>query len=211
MLEQDTFNYKGYSKILESYVYSNEVRNRYGVKSDGEMEVTLRSSKTKEEITKAKVKDLQKVKPFLDSHGANKTQSVYVAVQVGKEWEIWNLQLQKSQLSGGVDPKNKTEADKTAGWWNFSKVFRGKFMTHMIEVNKFEAKKTDMTKYSIPKFELGETISDEDGEILTALDVELQEYLEWYFKKPETVKEEDGATEQEENENYPANWDDVND
>lgn len=214
VLETDTFSYRGFSKTLDSFLYSNEVRNRYGSLTDSNMELKVMVSKDKSLLNTISVKNIKNEKGFFDSHGLTKIQSIYIAVKNKKKWEIWNLQLQKSQLSGGVDPKKKSEEDKLAGWWNFAKVVRNKLFSHYIEINKFDVKKTDMTKYTVPKFELGEQIEEEFNDVLVQLDKELQEYLEWYYYKPQEIKAEennviDNLPPFDAEETYPTEWDDL--
>ena len=228
VLDSDRINFNNrYSKIEEAYLSSNEVRSKFDpvnktiCKEDQDNEIVLYNYKKRKEVLRFPIKDEYKVKALLESHNASKKVSLYVAVNNNNEWEIWNLQLEKSQLSGGIDRKKKDktpeerEVEKTAGWWNFSKVYRNKYLTNFIEITKFDVRKSEMGKYTIPKFEIGERISKEEGEIFDELDTQLQNYFSWYDAKPksEIVSsiENSQGDDIEDDDSYPGSWDDVND
>lgn len=214
VLENDVISYKGYSNIENAFLYTNEVRSRYDFKSKGlskldmDNEVVVQNSKTKEVIFKFKLKDVDSpvVKGQLDAHGLKKIQSVYVAMlNEAGEWEIQNLQLLKSQLTGV--PKSKDEEDKQLGWWKFVKNSKSQLYSNYVEIKKYVAKKSEFGNYTIPVYSLGEKIDAAVNQILKDKDTELQEYLNWYFQKPPEEEEVD----EEMVEDYPSDWDSVKD
>lgn len=203
VIEPDTFSFKGYNETTKQGVWSNEVRNRRFSEGDKNMIVTLRNKDGK--LFEFKAGDAPKVKDKIKALSAKRHQSVYIAVEVEGEWEIWNLQLKGSQLSGGVDLKSKDFEDRIAGWFGFTQVYNDKLYDNYIEINKSTIRSNDAMKFSVPVYKLGEPITAEDNEKIIALDKEFQEYFEWYCTKPVDVKEEENEDD------YPTDWDSVAD
>lgn len=179
ILNKDMISFKGYDEGRKRGVWSNEVNSPdqlVTIQAKGEKLLTFRRGEYK--LNSAKVKEL----------GAKYTNSVYIAVKEGKDWETWNLQLSGAALSGAPENSNKpTEEEKKEGWFNFTNNNRGKLNSNMVEVKTYKIKKKGATKFSIPIYTIGEEIDGETGEILDSMDKELIEYLDYYFSTPTVV------------------------
>jgi|694.fasta_scaffold00478_93 hypothetical protein len=206
VIEPDTFNFKGYNETTKQGAWSNEVRNRRFSEGDKNMVVTIRNKDGK--LYEFKAGDSSKVKDKLKSLSVKRHQSVYIVVDNEGEFEIWNLQLKGSQLSGGVDLKSKDFEDRIAGWFGFTQVYSDKLYDNWIEINKSTIRSNDAMKFSVPVYKLGEPISAEDNEKIVALDKAFQEYFEWYITKPVEVKKEE---DEDAPDDYPVDWDSVKD
>jgi hypothetical protein len=184
ILDDTLVTFKGYNESLKQGVWSNEVRDKEHV-------VVLRNKQGS--LIEFPLGDYKKVKDTVNGKAGKYVKSVYIAVNNEGTWEIWNLQLGGSQLTGGGDPKSKDPDDKELGWFNFmNNVVKGKKNRVFIELDKFVMRKKGASKYTVPKFIIGDDISEEEGKILDGLDEQLQSYLDWYFSKPkEETKEEE--------------------
>lgn len=184
ILEPDLVTFKGYDEKNKRGVYSNEVKDKEHV-------VYFRS---KEGILlKFKKKDYKEHKDAIKGFGGKFTQSIYIAVKVEGTWKIWNLQLNGASLTGGVDFENKKEEEALDGWINFTSRYKqgNKIYTNYIGVTGFKPKKKGATRFTIPVYELGAPIANEDAEQLNALDEKLKEYLAYKFAyNPEAGKPE---------------------
>lgn len=176
VLNKDLSCYKGYDETKKRGVWSNEVEKPEHVvviSTKGEKLFSFKKSEAK--LNKDTIKAL----------GAKYTNSVYIAVPVGKGYEIWNLQLSGAAFSGApVDFAKPTEEEKKDGWANFIKANKSKFGSHFIDVKTYKSKKKGASKFTIPVFSVGEEIDAETGKIFDELDIQLNEYLAYYFGKP---------------------------
>lgn len=202
ILDDTLVTFKGYNEGLKQGVWSNEVR-------DKNHNVVIRNKQGV--LFEFKLGDYKNVKDIVTGKSAKYTKSVYIAVHVDGEWKIWNLQLGGSQLTGGGDPKSKDVEDKELGWFNFmNNVVKGKKNKVFIELDKFVMRKKGASKYTVPKFVIGDYITEEEGAELDKLDIQLQEYLDWYFARPKEEQKEE-VHEESEDKGYPDDWDEVND
>lgn len=182
LLSDDCVTFKGYSEKRKQGVWSNEV-----ILPTHEVKIRAKESV----LLQFLLKDYKEKKGEIELTGAKYTKSVYIGViNSKKEWEIWNLQLSGSSLSGAVDRDNTSEEEKDHGWFAFTKNHRNKMFSNFIEVNDLQIKKTKVTKFTIPLYTIGDVISPEDNAELSKLTTELDEYHKWYFTKPEETKED---------------------
>lgn len=203
ILDDTHVTFKGYNEGLKQNVWSNEAR-------DKDHKIVMRNKQGV--IFEFALGDYKKVKDIVNGKSAKYVKSVYVGVYVDGGWEIWNLQLGGSQLTGGGDPKSKDLQDKELGWFNFmNNVVKGKKNKVFIELDKFVMRKKGASKYTVPKFVIGDYITEEQGEELDKLDIQLQEYFDWYHSNPVKVKDENAESTVEEDSDYSADWDDVED
>lgn len=203
ILDDSLVTFKGYNEGLKQGVWSNEVR-------DKNHQVVIRNKQGV--LFEFPLGDYKNVKDIVTGKSAKYTKSVYIAVYHESEWQVWNLQLGGSQLTGGGDPKSKDLEDKELGWFNFmNNVVKGKKNKYFIELDKFVMRKKGASKYTVPKFVVGDAITAEEGAILDELDGKLQDYLDWYFSKPKEEKVEEQNDVEPDDDSYPGSWDDVND
>lgn len=182
ILNPDLVCYKGYDEGSKQGNWSNEVRDPNHV-------VNFRNKAQK--LLSFKKSEYKLNKDALAGYGAKYTQSVYIAVEVNKEFEIWNLQISGGSLSGApADSFNISEEEKMDGWFSFTKHNKNKLFSNFVEVNTFKLKKKGATKFTIAVFELGKEIKEDDLDKLNILDQELNKYLDYYFVKPEAEEKE---------------------
>lgn len=176
ILDKDTFSYKGndkannnryiWTKEISKYTTGNqELRCKEGVLYNFDI-ADLRGKETKDKI-KGKIREVSKDIDY--------TQSIYIAVLVDGQYEIWNMQLNGAALSGGngdVKKKKPAPEDVNDGWFGFLKTVRGKELRHTIVVNDFKPKKIGDVSFMIPVFELGEPL---EKDTLDSLDTQWQE------------------------------------
>lgn len=186
VLDKDLVTFRGYNDTTKMGCWSGEYRT--GLKSNPNQIVSIRNKE--KELLSFKIGDYKINKDAVKGVSAKFTQSVYIAVEVEGEWEIWNIGLSGGAFNGSPEDFNKpTEEEKKAGWMNFTKNNRAYLTSNFIEVNSYLVRKKGSNKFVIPEWELGKEINAEDTAKLNALDTELQEYLSYYFDKP-SVKEE---------------------
>jgi len=201
ILDDTHVTFKGYNEGLKQGVWSNEVR-------DKNHKAVIRNKQGI--LFEFPLGDYKNVKDIVAGKSAKYTKSVYVGVHVDGEWQVWNLQLGGSQLTGGGDPKSKDAIDKELGWFNFmNNVVKGKKNKVFIELDKFVMRKKGASKYTVPKFVIGDYITEEEGAELDKLDTQLQEYFDWYHSNP--IKEKEEPITVEDDNSYSGNWDDVDD
>jgi hypothetical protein len=162
---------RGYSDADQSGFWSNEVR----------------STKTDELVVRTKkgicFKGLyENLAGARDCTGTKYCQSVYVAIQDGKEYKIACLQFTGAALGAWIDFRKK------------NKVYDG-----AVEVAEMIEGKKGATVYQIPVFKMI-TTKPETDELAKKLDTELQEYFTLYFDKskheeiaPENLPEKEVA------------------
>jgi len=181
ILNQDLVSFKGYDEKNKRGIWSNEVRDKdhvVNIRAKDEKLLTFKLSEYK--LSKDKIQGL----------GGKYTKSVYIAVDVEGTFEIWNLQLSGSSLTGAIDMDNPDPSEREDGWFGFTKVNKSKLYSNFIEVSTFKMKKKGSSKFTIPVYSLGEEIDAATSDQLNELDKQLTEYLDYYFDKPEAVKEE---------------------
>ncbi len=179
ILNPDLVCFKGYDEKNKRGVYSNEVKepeHLVTVKSKKDILMTFRKGEYK--VNKDTLKGL----------GAKYTQSVYIAVPGKDGFEIWNLQLSGAALTGANDMENKNPEEAEDGWFAFTKAHRNALYKNFLEVGGFKPKKKGSSKFTIPIYSVGAEIEDADSQELNLLDAQLNEYLDFYFKRP--AKEE---------------------
>lgn len=181
ILNQDLVNISGYSEVKKCSIWSNECRDKDHV-------LTVKDKDGK--VLSFKLSEYKLNKDAIKGLGGHYTKSIYAATKTDGKWEIINFQMKGSQLTGAIDMENPDPNDKEDGWFGFTKVNKGKLYTNFIEVNGYKAKKRGSSKFLIPTFEIGNEIDETSGEELNALDKELNEFLEYYFDRPDVVKEE---------------------
>ncbi len=153
---------KGYSKTDESGFWSNEVRN---------LKTEMFTVKTKKgECAKGLYENIMGVK---DMKGSKYCQSVYIMMKQGTDTFIANIQMQGSALGQWIEFHKK------------EKIYEG-----AIQVKTSIEGVNGTTTYNMPVFEKITTTPESD-EQAKKMDIELQEYLTAYFKRNNTVKEEE--------------------
>lgn len=180
VLDFDCVNFKGFSSKEDTGVYSNEVK--MGKFPNDKVVVRTKNGV----ICEFPVKEYKNNKETIEGNGAKYTKSVYIAVNNDGNYEIWNLQLSKSALTGAQEKDKVTGktviSDRNDGWMAFEKNNSSKFMKKFVKVENFKQKTTPTSTFVIPVFELGNEIDNETGTILDTLDTELQQYLTAYFE-----------------------------
>lgn len=196
IINASTISIKGYDEKRKRGVYSNEVISKEDV-------ITLRAKD--EKLLSFKLGEYKLNKDIIKSFGGRYTQSVYIAVKVKSEWELWNLQLNGAPLTGGNDLKSKDPEDKFDGWFGFLKKLGNNKHKYFIEVEGSKIKKKGSNKYTIPEFQIGELIDEEEGEIFDEMDRELNEYLDYYLskgKEESKISESKVLTDDDEDDSY---------
>ena len=181
ILNNDLVAFKGYDEKNKRGVWSNEVKDKDHL-------VNLRTKD--EKLLSFKLSEYKLNKDKITGFGGKYTKSVYIAVSVQGNFEIWNLQLSGAALTGAVDMETPDPSEKEDGWFGFTKVNKSKLYSNFINVDGFKPKKKGSSKFTIPVYSVGEDISEEDSQKLNELDKELNAYFDYYFSKPEVVKEE---------------------
>lgn len=209
VIEPDTFNFKGYNETTKQGMYSNEVRNRRGSEKDKNIKVVIRNKDSilfefRSGDIVGKGPEAARIKEKVKALGVKRNQSVYIAVDVDGTWEIWNLQLKGSQLSGGVDLSSKDIEDKKAGWFGFTQVYSDKLYENFVVVDKSTIRSNDAMKFSVPVYKLGDSVPKEDFDKIVSLDKAFQEYFEWYSTKPVEIN-----SNVDEPDDYLVDWDSV--
>jgi len=179
LLNQDLVAFKGYDEKNKRGVWSNEVKDKDHV-------VNLRTKD--EKLMSFKLSEYKVNKDTITGYGGKYTKSVYIAVLVQGKFEIWNLQLSGSSLTGAIDMDNPSPDEKEDGWFGFTKVNKSKLYSNFIDVAGFKPKKKGSSKFTIPVYSVGSEIEEGDVATLNELDGQLNEYLAYYFKRPETEK-----------------------
>jgi len=168
----------GYSKELESGFWSNEVRNT----SEEPLVVRYTKGIFAEGLYQEGVKD--KIK----AQGGKFVQSVYVGYKdASKKLIIANVQMIGSSLSE---------------WIKFTTEHRKAIMDGVVVVKKTKEETNGANSYQVPVFEMGK-ITEKTNEEAKALDVELQQFFNGYFKTP-TVTEVPQYTGAPDGFNYTA-------
>ena len=182
ILNNDLVTIKGYDEKNKRGIYSNEVKDPNHV---------LNVRAKDEKLLSFKLSEYKVNKDALAGFGAKYCRSCYIAVKnEAGEWEIMNLNLSGSMLTGAVDQDNPEPDSKEDGWFNFTKVNKSKLYTNFIVASGFKPKKKGQSRFTIGVLEIGAEISEEDSQKLNELDTQLNEYLAFYFDRPEVVKDE---------------------
>ena len=168
--------FKGYSESLKMGIWSNEVGNK-------NHEVVL---KTKNDtLMKFKLGDYKINKEKVESYGAKYNKVVYGAVQNEEgDFELVGITFSGAALTGGVDSENFEPEERFDGYFNFTKVAgKQKVITNYITIASDVVKKKGKTKFFVPRFEVGQLITEEDNNQLLELNKKLDEYHKYYFSQ----------------------------
>lgn len=150
---------KGYSDEDQSGIWSNEVRNL--------KEETISVRTKKGEIASGLYDE---IKDEVGNVGGKYTKSLYIAViNDNSEPEIWNIQLKGAAFSG---------------WLEFMKKAKRHVEKMGIECYDFTTEKKGKVTYTVPQFKLVD-IDEKEDSMFRELDLELQDYLKYYFTKTE--------------------------
>lgn len=199
VLEPGMKTFKGFNEKQKTGVWSNEGKSP-------EHEIVLKNKTGV--LMKFRVGDYKKHKDEINGHGAKYVSSVYIGVPTENGIEIWNLQLGGAAANGGSDPTDADPSEKFDGWYSFIKRAKQDIYKKWIIVEDTKSKKKGKTKFTIPVFEFGGLINEEDGAQLDNLDTELKEYFKFYFEKKPETRETDSPIPTgvddgyDENENY---------
>ncbi len=192
---------KGWDKIEESGIWSNEVkdvknqplsvRNKNGVICQGAYSV---------------------VKETITSKGGKYAQSCYIAFKdTDGVYKIGNIMIMGSAFGGGKYKKNvegKNFEVEVGAWMEFCKKNQNVLYKNVITMDKNpQLLELGATKFYAPKFTSQPVTKPETEQIAIDLDKELQEYLTAYFKKQgqtETPVIPQEVIEQQEFEKYDA-------
>ena len=145
---------KGYNDFEKSGYWSNEIRD---IKRDI-LTVKSKSGTVSKGTYEQVITDRA-------CSGAKYCQSVYVAIKIGGEMKIANIQMLGAALGAWIDFRKKNN------------VYSG-----AITVDSFIEGKKGKTVYQIPVFR-SIPASDDSNAIATDLDKQLQEYLKGYFER----------------------------
>lgn len=167
---------KGWHDSSESGIYANEV---YSI---GKEPLTVKAFKGGE-IAEGLYKD---IKDKVKNAGARYTRSIYVMLEDGT---IGNIQL-KGAAVGGIKKEKAVSKEDVKGYSDFYKDNSHLLDNQWIEINEAKEGKSGSVKYSIPFFELGETISREMDTKANYAASELQTYMNAYFNKEAVVDQE---------------------
>lgn len=174
---------KGWHGATDKGIYSNEV---YAL---GKEPLTVKTFGG-QDVAQGLYKD---IKEKVKLAGGVYHRSVYVMLPDGS---IANLQL-KGAVVGGLKSEQAVKKIDIDGYSEFYNKNNRLLDNQWIEVLSFEDAKKGATKYSIPVFSMGTTITDADNEAATQAAKILQNYVNEYTHKEavheiETVVEEDG-------------------
>ena len=176
ILNQDLVAFKGYDEKNKRGIWSNEVRDKDHV-------VNVRAKD--EKLLSFKLSEYKLNKDRITGLGGKYTKSVYCAVKDANGiFEICNLQLSGSSLTGAIDMDNPDPSEKEDGWFGFTKVNKSSLYTNFISVDTFKVKKKGQSKFTIPVYKVGAEIDADTSDTLNSLDKQLTEYLDYYFVKP---------------------------
>ena len=137
----------GWNKDEECSIYANEV------KFLGQEQLTVRTSKGTT-ISKGLYKD---IKEKVLASGGKYYRSIYF---------VYDGRIVNVKIKGSA----------TAVWGDFATKNKGKFLTNVIVVEKFEQRKSGGIKYTVPIFTIGDEITDPDT--IDTIAEPLYEYLD---------------------------------
>lgn len=139
---------RGFDDASQSSIYSNEV------KSTKNEQLVVRSFKGGE-LVKGLYQD---IKLKIVEKGGHYNASLYAVI----DGQIVNISMKGAVLQH---------------WSDFNKESGKKFLNHYIVINSALDAKKGSVKYSVPVFEIGETIDDKDGKLGDKLYDELASYF----------------------------------
>ncbi len=187
LLNMDNRTIKGFNKDTEKGIWSNEVRTTHP--ND------ILKVRTKDGIfMEFPLKDYKDNKKELAGNGGNYTIPVYIAVEGDNGYEIWAIMAFKTCLTGGNDQENNNPDERNDGWLSFSKYNKNKLFSKFIMVEEPKYKKSKVAKFAVPTFVLGDDINPEQSKELDKLDVQLKEYMTYYFSVPTETTENEPVT-----------------
>lgn len=157
---------KGWSDSAESGIWSNEVF------LTSKEPLTVKTKKGV--LAEGLYKD---IKPTVNNAGGKYHRSIYVMLENGY---IANISL-KGACIGGIKKEKAVSKQDEQGYTDFYNNNITKTDMHWIEVKEAVGGKSGSVKYSIPKFEIGERITEDDNKKADAAAKELQSYMDNYF------------------------------
>lgn len=166
---QNYHTVRGWDDSSDSGIYSNEV---YYIGKEV-MRVRSKSGLIAEGIYKD-------IKNEVRDAGGKYNRSIYIMLEGG---DVANIQLKGSAVKS---------------WGDFITENAKLVDNQWIEVNKVENKKKGSVKYTVPVFELGASLSEDDSNLADTVADELQSYFDDYFSKAEDQGKEVPTEEFEE-------------
>ena len=168
---------KGWHEASESGIYANEVR-------DTRQDVLVVKSFKGGELASGIYSD---IRDRIIALGGHYSASIYIAYKEGDAYRIGNLQLKGAASGAWMEFKKSAPTKKNADGKNLRAYF-----VDAIKVVDFEQAKKGGTIYRIPKFAFVES-SQAANHQASALDTELQAYLDAYLKTPKAEAEGPGV------------------
>jgi len=175
---------KGFNEKAKKGIYSNEVRDTtkqiLSVKCDGETIAKGLYKEIKEKVVEA---------------GGGYAKSCYIAYK-GEDGKlaIGNITFSGSSFGGGThQPADKNMKDIEIGaWLSFSKAHAANLYTKAVVIEGKDDRicTQGVVKFHVPKFKLIEVTKETDAEAIALTQV-LKAYMDEYFKKVESVHEEE--------------------
>lgn len=148
---------KGWHDPSQSGITSNEVR-------DTRVEpMSVRSFKGGA-IAEGLYKE---IRDRVNSAGGKFTTNIYIAYKDGADLKLGSLQFSGAALSA---------------WMEFHKCCRADILKQAVTINGSDEGKKGSVTFKTPKFSLT-NIAEDTNEQATAIDIELQKYLDAYFKR----------------------------
>jgi len=175
---------KGYNEKTKESVWSNEVKDT--------TKQILNVRCGNETIAKGLYKE---IKAQTLEVGGGYAQSCYIAYK-GEDGKlaIGNITFSGSSFSGGVHkPADKNMKDiEIGGWLSFSKAHAAEIYTKAVVIEGKDDRicTNGSVKFYSPKFKLIEVSKETDAEAIALTQV-LKAYMDEYFKKVESVHEEE--------------------
>ncbi len=186
ILDESVVSFSGYNEPAKMGVYSNQVSSKNAlitVRQGGESLCSFTLNEYAGNVGNG-AKDAtlsEKTKAMVKGCNAKYTVNVFALANIENEWEIVTIEIVGSALTGGapVGANGKiAKEDENDGWFGFLKSIFKKRYSHWIEVNRTKDREKSSTSFTIPVYELGDTITQEEQNIADTAMAKLRPYLD---------------------------------
>lgn len=185
ILEENVVMFSGFNEPQNVGVYSNQV-------VDKESRITVRQGQ--EQLCSFTLNDYagfvaqgqkdstlsDKTKAMVKGANAKYTVCLFAITKVGEQWLIITIELSGAALTGAPSITNgKVDADDANdGWFSFLRANFKKRYSHWIVIEQTKDRNKASTQFTIPVYELGDTLTAEEQTAADDAMLKLRPYLD---------------------------------
>jgi hypothetical protein len=185
ILEENVVMFSGFNEPQNIGVYSNQVIDKDSL-------ITIRQGKDKlcsftlNEYSGAIAQGQrdttlsEKTKTMVKGANAKYTVCVFAVANIDSKWIIYTIELSGASLTGApsIDNGKVAHEDANDGWFSFLRANYKKRYSHWIVIDNTKDREKGSSQFTIPIYELGDAITEEEQAAADDAMLKLRPYLD---------------------------------